>query len=167
MTEVPEDGSAVRDIMVPDWAGMSYDAQYDDIFSKPLNLKKVTPKPDPAAQAKARVGAQQRPAAGCFQLPAGLARAADTLAGRRRVSRLVAARAPTAVALNRRPPAASDCAGAGRQEDPLLQHLQQATHQAVLRPRVHGQGQGALGAGQAMAGAGGCWHRLRACRCGA
>lgn len=25
--------------------------QYDDIFSKPLNLKRITPKPDPVAQA--------------------------------------------------------------------------------------------------------------------
>ena len=33
---------------------MSYDAQYDDIFSKPLNLRKVTPKPDPSAQAQVR-----------------------------------------------------------------------------------------------------------------
>lgn len=54
MTEQPNDGSAVSQIMVPEWAGMSYDAQYDDIFSKPLNLKRVTPKPDPAAQAKVR-----------------------------------------------------------------------------------------------------------------
>lgn len=44
LTEVPKDGSAVRDIMVPEWAGMSYDAQYDDIFSKPLNLRKVRPR---------------------------------------------------------------------------------------------------------------------------
>ncbi|KAL4442947.1 hypothetical protein ABPG77_008438 [Micractinium sp. CCAP 211/92] len=50
LSEVPKDGSAARDIMVPEWAGMSYDAQYDDIFSKPLNLRKATPKPDPDAQ---------------------------------------------------------------------------------------------------------------------
>ncbi len=44
LSEVPKDGSAARDIMVPEWAGMSYDAQYDDIFSKPLNLRKVRPR---------------------------------------------------------------------------------------------------------------------------
>jgi stearoyl-CoA desaturase (delta-9 desaturase) len=43
---------ATGEITVPEWAGMSYDAQYDDIFSKPLNLRKVTPKPDPEAQAQ-------------------------------------------------------------------------------------------------------------------
>lgn len=53
LTTAPSDGTAVGEIMVPEWANMSYDAQYDDIFSKPLNLKKVTPKPDPKAQAKA------------------------------------------------------------------------------------------------------------------
>ena len=41
-------------VAVPEWAGMSYDAQYDDIFSKPLNLRRVTPKPD--AEAQAQVG---------------------------------------------------------------------------------------------------------------
>lgn len=54
LTTAPSDGTAVGEIMVPEWANMSYDAQYDDIFSKPLNLKKVTPKPDPKAQAKVR-----------------------------------------------------------------------------------------------------------------
>lgn len=58
LTTAPSDGSAVGEIMVPEWANMSYDAQYDDIFSKPLNLKKVTPKPDPKAQAKVDAGAR-------------------------------------------------------------------------------------------------------------
>lgn len=57
LTTAPSDGSAVGEIMVPEWANMSYDAQYDDIFSKPLNLKKVTPKPDPKAQAQVGAGA--------------------------------------------------------------------------------------------------------------
>lgn len=56
MTEAPKDGSAVDNIMLPEWAGMSYDKQYDDIFSKPLNVRKVTPKPDPVAQAQVGAG---------------------------------------------------------------------------------------------------------------
>lgn len=47
-------GVNVEGVNVPGWAGMSYDAQHDDIFSKPLNLKRITPKPDPAAQAEVR-----------------------------------------------------------------------------------------------------------------
>lgn len=63
----PKDGTT-GEIVVPEWAGMSYDAQYDDIFSKPLNLRKITPKPDPEAQAQVD-GARKVPFSSVFSKP--------------------------------------------------------------------------------------------------
>ena len=55
-------------VQVPEWAGMSYDAQYDDLFSQPLNVRKVTPKPDPEAQAQVP-GAKKVPFSSVFAKP--------------------------------------------------------------------------------------------------
>lgn len=82
LSEVPKDGSAARDIMVPEWAGMSYDAQYDDLFSKPLNLRKVgaRPLPPPACCRNCRRRGRSSPMQ--QRRKTGVARPTQSLGGR-------------------------------------------------------------------------------------
>ena len=40
----------VSDVEPPSFSGLSYNAQYAQIFSQPLNLKRMVPKPEKDAQ---------------------------------------------------------------------------------------------------------------------